>query len=284
MKRSENDLLYEESDVLHDSEQGWKLIWSLLRLEVSALGHVEPRVDGVTLEEPLGRGRCAVVYKGIHEEKDVLVKIFRESMASSFHTEKAALVTLRGMNGVPNIEAIGAVQEHAEIQCHFQALILSPVGNVLMTANHRKGETLDGSHLQKLVQIVQEAHEKKLLHRDIKPHNAYLTDDNQILLNDWGSSVGTKDELFIWEGTHGYSVSASQHLETGWTGETCDLVALVRTAYVLICKESPPLGDEDAANEYWEKRIRRGTVWYTAMGYAKSKKYDKLGKLLCSLK
>ena len=98
-----------------------------------------------------------------------------------FNAEIHALKTLSGVTGVPRIEAICAVEEHEKFQCYSRALIASPVGNVLRTDFHRVGQLLNGTHLQKLVEIVQQAHTKKLLHRDIKPDNAFLTEQYHVL-------------------------------------------------------------------------------------------------------
>jgi serine/threonine protein kinase len=162
------------------------------------------------------------------------------------------------------------------------ALILTPVGKSLGTIIEK--EMINGLHLRDLVQIVKIAHEKELFHRDIKPTNMYLNDD-EILLNDWGSSkqLNTSIEKKDWLGTYGFSVTTDERLKNGWSDKTCDLVSVVRSAYVFVTKENPRISDDNGA-AFWNEKIRVGTLWHEAVLLAEQKEYDALSQLLRKLK
>ena len=64
--------------------------------------------------------------------------------------------------------------------------------------------------------------------------------------------------------------------ENGWSGESCDLIALVRSAYVLATRRFLP--SEKGSNQFGP-----GKVWEKAFEFAIEEDYDQLGNLLFTL-
>lgn len=62
-------------------------------------------------------------------------------------------------------------------------LLLSPVGTRFTSLSFKL------HHLQKLLETLRIAHEANIIHRDVRFANIFLLPENQILLNDWGSST-----------------------------------------------------------------------------------------------
>lgn len=143
---------------------------------------------------------------------------------------------------------------------------------------------MDGRHLKQLVQIVKQAHDLNLLHRDIKPNNCFLVEGANFMLSDWGSSRLTYVSTDQWEGTVGFSVTPNQQKDNAWDDKACDLVAVARTAYVLFCKKSPPTETWGEAIEYWKQQFRDGSGWNEALNCAINSDYEKLWKTLLYLK
>lgn len=286
-KRSRDDpsgLCYEASKIVDDVQQGWNILWTLLQQEVSNLGYSEPKVEGVVLHDPLGRGSSSTVYEGVRDNERVVVKIYGAEKSSAFHAEKRALEKLNHVAGVPNIRYIGTVLDAQKFHSHVEALVSTPVAKDLRTDKCRIGIPVDGRHLKQLVQIVKQAHDQNLLHRDIKPNNCFLGGDTNFILNDWGASRLTSESPNPWQGSVGFSVTPDQQTTNGWDDKACDLVAVVRTAYVLFCKESPPTESWAEAIDYWNKQFRDGSGWKAALGHALNTNYEELGKILLYLK
>jgi len=286
VKRSKDNegLCYEASKIVNNTQSGWNIFWALLQQEVSNLGCREPKVSGVQLKDPLGRGSSATVYEGKCEDESVLIKIFDTNKASSFQAEKKALELLQESSSVPHIKRVARVEDSTKFKIHEEALVLTPVAKVLRTDKCRFGERVDGRHMKELVEIVEQAHDCELLHRDIKPDNCFLADDGSFILSDWGSSRMATDATGVWEGSIGYSVTQEQQKEYRWDDKACDLVAVVRTAYVLFCKESPPVDDAAEAIEYWDKEFRDGSGWKEALTNAIKMNYKELARVLLYLK
>jgi hypothetical protein len=73
-------------------------------------------------------------------------------------------------------------------------------------------------------------------------------------------------------------VTPPEQYENGWSDATCDLVAVVRSAYTLVFKQQP------SSPDFWEKAFRVGSVWHTALELAIQQDYQNLGHLLNKLK
>jgi Protein kinase domain len=272
--REDNELVYMEEPVIDDSMAGWKRLVSLLKADMIQLGYDLPIIDEVELITPLGRGASACAYEARHKGDAVLVKIFFADHEDSFHAESDALAILKGLSGVPQILVQPQVKNNLKT-FYKSAIVVTPIGKTF------KEMPISGYHLGQLVKIVKLAHDKKLIHRDIKPNNVYCHEDC-MLLSDWGSAIGAQSEITKWQGTYGYSVSPLDPLYNAGP-QVRDLVSVVRTAYSLLFGIKTQASEQEII-EYWNKILRANTVWEEAMGYAKSLNYEKLAELLSKLK
>lgn len=225
-----------------------------------------------------------MAYEGKFEDKDVLVKIFKKKMKISFDAESAALTKLNGGRNVPSLSASLKVKNHDECNVHEMALVVTPVGNPVKSYCCNTGKLVFGKHFGELVDALKLAHEHDIIHCDVKPGNIFLTDDDVILLNDWGSSKITgPGSSEAWEGTIGFSVSPQEMLaHPNWSGEIRDLVALVRTAYVLMTKRMPP-DSEMASITFWSEVFSDKKIWKHGLEMAMTRNYAELKSWLESL-
>ena len=277
VQRNGSDLQYQKAPVLNNAMEGWLYFLKLLTAKWAEIGYLEPQVEDTQLIQVLGRGGSSSVYRGLHDNETVVVKIFKKNHEKSFCAEKFALEQLQKNNvaGVPTIKANVKVKNSGDCEAWSEAILFTPKGETLRTFG-LSGKLIQGSHLKDLVQIVKAAHDLGLLHRDIKPDNMFLF-EKTIFLNDWSSSI-KEDDFYNapWEGSIGYSVTKGEREENRWSGKSCDLIAVVRSSYVLVTRRVLP--SENGSNQFGP-----GKVWEKAFEFAIEEDYDQLGNLLFTL-
>ena len=138
----------------------------------------------------IGEGGMAVVYKAMDHRLNrlVAVKIMREEMATDeefrrrFTAESHAVAMLSS----PNIVAVYDVSHNETMEYIVMELV---DGITLKQYMDRKGalnwqETLHFS--KQITRALAHAHERGIIHRDIKPHNIMLLRDGTIKVGDFG--------------------------------------------------------------------------------------------------
>lgn len=295
VRRKADGLDYYQDPIINDSNDGWKQYVALLQEKEEELGFVQPFVTNTNLHSILGAGMSAIVYEGTYGKKKfkgqvVLAKIYQQDQKSAFDAERVVLERLKEGNvkGVPIILGVervtvsgGSVQEF-----HDEALIVIPVGQRIASCSNPAGKYLTGKHLKQLVDIVQFAHAKGFIHRDINPANVYLVDDDNeswLLLNDWGSSTDT-DKGKPWQGTIGYSVHFEEPIFVQTNARQRDLVSVVRTAFSLLYHEMAPHSNVLEVTRFWKERLASSGVWTQGLEYAMKLEYEKLSEWMLQRK
>lgn len=162
--------------------------------------------DRYEILETIGAGGMAVVYKALDHRlgRKVAVKILRDDLASDeeflhrFKTEAQAIAMLSH----PNIVSVYDVSRWGEAEYIVMELI---DGITLMQYMKRKGALgwKEGLHFSvQITKALEHAHEKGIVHRDIKPQNIMILKDGTIKVADFGiaaleSAQEGKSELTI---------------------------------------------------------------------------------------
>ncbi len=197
----------------------------------------------------LGKGGSAHVYLGEHLSLGTRVAIkvfhtFSESTASEhLHAEAQIMARLNHAHIVRELEfgiektTAFLVMEYAE---HGTLRNRYPRGSKLPLATIVK-------YVKQIADALQYLHHHGLIHRDIKPDNLLLTQDNQILLSDFGIATSVQDgsdaSRYDVSGTARYMAPEQFH------GKPCiasDQYALGAVVYEWLCGEAPFNGS------YWE--------------------------------
>ncbi|MBC8507642.1 MAG: serine/threonine-protein kinase [Anaerolineales bacterium] len=158
---------------------------TILGIEDSLMGHT---LGAYQLVERLGQGGMATVYKAFEPALDryVAIKVLPQFFARDpnfmqrFRREAKAIAQLRH----PNIVPIHSYGEDAGIT--YIAMQHVEGGSL----DVKRGEALDVEYAVKLILPVAKAltyaHEQGIFHRDIKPGNVLLSNDDWPLLTDFG--------------------------------------------------------------------------------------------------
>ena len=83
-----------------------------------------------------------------------------------------------------------------------------------------------------------------IIHRDVKPENIFMANEDLLILNDWSSAYQIPEsgvaESIPWVGTRFYSSSVISATGQHVPRKQDDLISLVRTALVVYCNQIPP--------------------------------------------
>ena len=136
----------------------------------------------------LGRGGYAAVYLGehIYLRTQAALKVLRIQLTpesiEDFLTEARTLVQLEHPHIVRVLEC--GVEDHTPF------LVMSYAQGGSLRQHCPRGARLNPpevvSYVAQIASALQYAHERKLIHRDVKPENILLGSNNELLLSDFG--------------------------------------------------------------------------------------------------
>ncbi len=139
----------------------------------------------------LGRGGFAEVYLGEHLRLKtqaaikVLYTALEEDDIESFLREAQTVARLKH----PHIVRVFDF----DVQDHTPYLVMDYLPNGNVRRSHPKGTVLPletiVSYVQQVASALQYAHDQQLIHRDVKPENMLLDQDNSIVLSDFGIAL-----------------------------------------------------------------------------------------------
>ena len=200
------------------------------------------------IQEVIGEGGMAVVYKALDNRlnRSVAVKIMREEMAQDeefkrrFCAESHAVAMLSN----PNIVAVYDVSHSDAIEYIVMELV---DGITLKQYLDKKGaipwkEALHFS--RQIARALAHAHERGIIHRDIKPHNVMLLKDGTIKVGDFGIAA-LENEIYE---NNGQAIGSIHYIAPeqarGESPDTrSDLYSLGVVMYEMLTGEQPYTGD-----------------------------------------
>ncbi|WP_048602551.1 Stk1 family PASTA domain-containing Ser/Thr kinase [Rubeoparvulum massiliense] len=201
--------------------------------------------------ERIGGGGMAIVYRGYDRllGREVAIKVLRPQFASDdefkkrFFREAQAAASLSHPN-VVNIYDVGEVPGE---EIHY--IVMEYVdGYTLKEYIQQKGHLSDDEAVPiaiKICDALVHAHQRQLIHRDIKPHNILIGKDGRIKVTDFGIARAATAATI----THTNTLMGSVHYLSpeqargGMTGEKSDLYSLGVVLYEMVTGELPFSGD-----------------------------------------
>jgi serine/threonine-protein kinase len=217
------------------------------------------------LDAEIGRGGMSTVYRAFDTvlERQVAIKIMHREIAADsdqlerFRREAKSVAQLNHPHVVTVIDAgeepspDGAESIHGEVGSPY--IVLEYVdGETLKDLIRREGALEIPQALAYAIEIARAlgaAHERQIVHRDVKPHNVLISEEGGAKITDFGIARTLTEEGLTMAGrvlgTTDY-VSPEQALGEAVTGQS-DLYSLGIVLYEMLTGEVPFRGDSPVA-------------------------------------
>ncbi len=213
----------------------------------SADAGMDPRIGTVVgrcrLDAQIGRGRTSTVYRAHHQSLDgvVAVKILLPKAAAipqlveSFETEAQAVARIDNENVLKIYDVVREGDTHAIV---MELLDGEEVLDIV-----QREESLDAMDALRIIRQAANglaaAHERGIVHRDVKPQNLVLLEDGTVKLVDFGLA-GSGDAGRV--GTPHFM--APETCEDGSSSSASDIYSLGVTLYHLLVGQPPYAGQD----------------------------------------
>ncbi len=197
------------------------------------------------IENEIGAGGMAIVYKA-HDRmlnRTVAIKVLRpefkqdEEFIKRFDTEAKSAA---GLNH-PNIVAIYDVGIHEGLRYIVMEYVKGSTLKDVIRNNGKLPWEQALKFAKRICSALTHAHERKIIHRDIKPHNIMVTEDGSLKVMDFGIARATSASTM----TMGAKVLGSAHYLSpeqargGFTDERSDLYSLGVCLYEMVTGKVP---------------------------------------------
>ncbi len=193
----------------------------------------------------LGKGGFAEVYLGEHVymQSKAAVKVLygplTVSDAQSFLQEARTLATLEHQN-------IVGIKD-CDIKDDIPFLVMNYAPNGTLRQRHTKGQPVPlmsiVSYVLQVASALQYAHDRHIVHRDVKPENMLIDNNSNILLSDFGIAVlSSSTHSYGSKGPAGTYFYMAPEQITGKALPASDQYALGITVYEWLCGEVPFVG------------------------------------------
>jgi tRNA A-37 threonylcarbamoyl transferase component Bud32 len=160
-------------------------------------GQISQQLGNYRLIEQLGHGGFADVYLGEHVylKTKAAIKVLHTRLASEdveqFRTEALTIAHLTH----PHI--LRVLDFAVENFVPFLIMEYAPYGNLRQRhpAGTRVTPTTFLPYVRQIASALQYAHDRRLIHRDVKPENMLVGRDNELLLSDFGTVLVAQSSL-----------------------------------------------------------------------------------------
>ena len=204
--------------------------------------------DRYIIERKLGEGGFGITYlaQKAQNRQRVVIKTLKDELLSDpnfawFRDKFRDEALLLSLCRHPNIVQIDNYFTHGNLPCIAMEYV---AGEDLWKWVERRGilsETEALNYIRKAGEAVIVVHEKGLLHRDIKPQNIMVRDNQDAVLIDFGLARGfipDRTQQMTFGFTHGFA-PPEQYGEIGRFAEYTDVYALAATLYYLLTITPP---------------------------------------------
>ena len=230
---------------------------ALPQVEVQPARSIPSQLGEFRIVRELGRGGMGVVYEAVQESlgRSVALKVIHQVQLDAkrlerFHREAQAVARLHHTNIVP----IFFVGEHEGLPYYAMQYIRGRGLDAEIDDRRRDKAPLDGEHRRYVARIgiqaaeaLQYAHEQGILHRDVKPANLLVDEQQSVWITDFGlAKLAGQDDLTRTGDVIGTLRYLAPEALRGRSGPENDIYSLGLTLYELVTL-NPPFGDVSAS-------------------------------------
>ncbi len=224
-----------------------EFLTTMISSRLESASHTADRTIGrYRIEHKLGHGAWAIVYQGRHTVlgKRVAIKMLKHQMAmdKEFHERFVREATIIAEMQHPNIITVFDVEERFNtIFIIMEYLEGTPLDVVL-----RENGPLPVAQVVDIFRQVcgglAYAHERGIVHQDIKPDNLFLMPGGRVKILDFGLACPAGSENMEMEGTIQYM--SPEQIESYPVDARTDIYCLGITAFELLTGRQPYPGDD----------------------------------------
>lgn len=205
--------------------------------------------DRYEILEKIGTGGMALVYRA-HDnilDRDVAIKVLREafdnesSVVSNFIKEARSSASLVH----PNVVSVYDVAQHDNFYYMVMELVNGKTLKEYIKKNPRLPWQEACNYAIQIGQGIQAAHERNIIHRDIKPQNIIMDSSGTLKVTDFGIAKAVEGDKAIAGGTAMGSVHyiSPEQARGGFTDFRSDIYSLGVVLYEMLAGRVPFDGD-----------------------------------------
>lgn len=149
------------------------------------------KLGNYQLERLLGHGGFAEVYLGkhIYLHTQAAIKVLQHQLSEE--ALEKFLQEARIIAGLKHSHIVRVLEFGIEEQRPFLVMAYAPHGTLRRRYSRGKmlPPTIIAPYVRQIADALHYAHERRIIHRDVKPENMLLDDDNTVLLSDFGLAM-----------------------------------------------------------------------------------------------
>ena len=149
-----------------------------------------PHIDQYALIEELGRGGESTVYRARHSlmNREVALKVLNDSHAQDEQMRRMFRIEIKvsAMLSHPQILRAYDAREFEGVPYLVMELCQGKDLNQVLVSSRQLSTVDTVSYIRQAALGLGFAHDHEVVHRDVKPSNLFLTDNNSVLVFDWG--------------------------------------------------------------------------------------------------